>query len=55
MTLDPNDIAAEIERELRAAGTPERAVAEQRYLKSDLEFLGTSVGANRRVITAFRR
>ncbi len=33
--------AAAITAELRAAGTPERAVSQKAYLKSDLEFPGT--------------
>lgn len=43
-------IAAGIERELAAAGTPERAAGEKRYLKSDLVHLGAGVPANRRVV-----
>ena len=42
-------LAADLEQELRAAGTPERAVAERAYLKSDLEFFGTAVPAVRLV------
>ena len=34
---------AAIEEGLRAAGTAERAAGEQRYLKSDLQFLGVAV------------
>ena len=45
-------MAAGIEDELRAAGTPERAAGEKRYLKSDLDFLGVTVG---QVRTAVRR
>jgi 3-methyladenine DNA glycosylase AlkD len=41
--------------ELRSVGTPERAAQEKRYLKSDLEFLGTSVWEDRRVVQAFAR
>jgi 3-methyladenine DNA glycosylase AlkD len=36
--------AAGIEAELRAVGTTERAEGEKRYLKSDLDFLGVTVG-----------
>jgi 3-methyladenine DNA glycosylase AlkD len=43
-------IAAGIERELAAAGTPERAAGAKRYLKSDLVHLGAGVPANRRVV-----
>jgi 3-methyladenine DNA glycosylase AlkD len=48
-------IASQIERELRAAGNPERAVAEKQYLKSDLEFFGASLPSVRAVIKAFRK
>jgi 3-methyladenine DNA glycosylase AlkD len=44
---DPTALAAGIERELRAAGDPDRAVKEKAYLKSDLEFIGTGVPALR--------
>lgn len=45
-------IVGRIERELRAAGNPERAVAEKKYLKSDLEFFGASLPSVRLVIKA---
>lgn len=45
-------IATNIEGELRAAGTPERAANEKRYLKSDLEFFGATVPATRKVVVA---
>ena len=48
-------LADRIEAELRAVGTPERAAQEKRYLKSDLEHLGATVPAMRRVVVAFRR
>jgi 3-methyladenine DNA glycosylase AlkD len=38
--------------ELCAIGSPERGVAERRYLKSDLEFFGVAVPDVRRVVTA---
>jgi 3-methyladenine DNA glycosylase AlkD len=38
-----------MERELRAAGTAERAEGEKRYLKSDLDFVGASLGDMRRI------
>jgi 3-methyladenine DNA glycosylase AlkD len=41
--------ANDVERQLRAAGTPERAIQEKRYLKSDLEFAGAGVPAIRRI------
>ena len=47
--------AAAIEAALRAAGTPERAVSEQAYLKLSLEFTGTAVPAGRAIIRAWRR
>ena len=53
--MDASAVADLLEDELRAAGTPERAVGEKRYLKSDLEFVGTSVWENRRVVQAFVR
>jgi 3-methyladenine DNA glycosylase AlkD len=52
----PDDPAAAfIERELRAAGSPSRAASEQRYLKSTLDFTGTTVPAARAIVTAWRR
>jgi 3-methyladenine DNA glycosylase AlkD len=44
-----------IERQLRAAGSPERASSEQNYLKSKLEFAGTTVPQARAIVTAWRR
>jgi 3-methyladenine DNA glycosylase AlkD len=55
MSLDPASVAARLEIELRAVGTPDRAVSEQRYLKSDLTFLGATVGQTRAVVKAFAR
>ena len=52
---DPDPDAMLIERELRAAGSPSRAVREQRYLKSSLEFTGTAVPATRAIISRWRR
>ena len=43
-------LADTIDAALRAAGTPERAVQERRYLKSDLRHYGTSVPATRGVV-----
>ena len=48
MTADA--LAAQIESKLRAAGKPERAEQEKHYLKSELEHLGTSVPATRKVV-----
>jgi 3-methyladenine DNA glycosylase AlkD len=50
---DPD--ATLIERELRTAGSPARAASEQNYLKSTLEFAGTTVPATRAIVTAWRR
>jgi 3-methyladenine DNA glycosylase AlkD len=48
--------AADIEAAVRAAGTPERAVSEQAYLKLPaLEFTGASVPANRAAVRAWLR
>jgi 3-methyladenine DNA glycosylase AlkD len=43
-------MVSRIDRGLRAAGNPERAVAEKQYLKSDLEFFGASLPSVRLVI-----
>ena len=48
-------LADEIRGDLEAAGNPDRAVAEQAYLKSELRHLGTSVPATRSVAEAARR
>jgi len=47
--------AESIEESLRAAGTPQRAVSEKAYLKSDLEFTGTRVPAVRATVKAWCR
>jgi 3-methyladenine DNA glycosylase AlkD len=44
------ELSQEIEDELRAAGTPERAEGEKAYLKSSLEFLGVTVWQIRRAV-----
>jgi 3-methyladenine DNA glycosylase AlkD len=46
---------ARIERELRAAGTPERAVSSRNYLKSTLDFTGTAAPQARAIVTGWRR
>ena len=51
----PDADAAPIERELRAAGSPSRAASEQTYLKSSLEFAGTTVPVTRAIVTGWRR
>ncbi|MGA2450315.1 MAG: DNA alkylation repair protein [Polyangiaceae bacterium] len=43
-------IVDEIEAKLRAVGTRERAVREKRYLKSELEHLGATVPATRKIV-----
>src|SRR5437867_4082424 len=48
-------VANELEQALRAHANPERAAQEQRYLKSDLQFIGLSVPAMRQVVRAFER
>lgn len=45
--------AAAIEESLRGLGTPQRAASEKAYLKSDLEFTGTSVPAVRATVRAW--
>lgn len=58
MILAPFDATAQaamLERTLRALGTPERAVSEKAYLKSDLEFAGAPVPAIRSAIIAWRK
>ena len=45
-------VARRIESELRQTGTPERAAAEKRYLKSDLNFIGSKLGDMRRLAKA---
>jgi len=52
---DPDPDAALIERQLRATGSPQRAASEQNYLKSKLEFTGTTVPQTRVIVTAWRR
>jgi 3-methyladenine DNA glycosylase AlkD len=47
--------AALIERDIRAAGSPSRAASEQNYLKSSLEFSGTTVPDVRAIVTDWRR
>jgi 3-methyladenine DNA glycosylase AlkD len=52
MMTDPVDLAKlarAIESELKRTGSPERAVGEKRYLKSDMDFLGATLADIRRV------
>jgi 3-methyladenine DNA glycosylase AlkD len=53
MPIDLPATVAELERDLRAVATPERAAQEKRYLKSDLEFLGASYWETGRLVKAF--
>jgi 3-methyladenine DNA glycosylase AlkD len=55
MALDAVAAADRLEAELRRIGTPERAESEQRYLKSDLTFLGATVWQTRDAVKAFNR
>jgi len=50
---DPD--ATVIERELRTAGSSARAASEQKYLKSTLEFAGTTVPATRAIVKSWRQ
>jgi 3-methyladenine DNA glycosylase AlkD len=50
--FDPEAAARAVTDALRPLGTPERAVQEKRYLKSDLEFFGVTVPDMRRVVNA---
>jgi 3-methyladenine DNA glycosylase AlkD len=47
--IDVAATAAGIERSVRAVGTPQRALGEKAYLKSDLEHCGAAVGDIRRI------
>jgi 3-methyladenine DNA glycosylase AlkD len=53
--VDARAAAREIEAGVHARGSPARAVAERRYLKSELSHLGTGVPGTRRVVAAFTR
>jgi 3-methyladenine DNA glycosylase AlkD len=53
--VNPATVAREIDRLLRATGTPERAAGEKAYLKSDLEFYGVTVPAMRKAVLAVWR
>jgi 3-methyladenine DNA glycosylase AlkD len=48
-------LAAELDRQLREAGDPDRAVKEKAYLKSPIEHYGATVPAIRRVVKEFLR
>jgi 3-methyladenine DNA glycosylase AlkD len=53
--FDPGAAARAVTEALQPLGTPERAVQEKRYLKSDLDFLGVTVPDLRRVVKAAAR
>ena len=53
--FDPIAAADEISADLQVLGTPARAESERAYLKSDLDFYGTSVPHMRTVIKRFLR
>jgi 3-methyladenine DNA glycosylase AlkD len=55
MTEHARAIANEIEEELRAVGTPERAEGSKKYLKSDLEFTGATVPDMRTIVKGFKK
>ena len=55
MALAARAVADDLERDLRALGTLERAEGEKRYLKSDLDFLGVSVWGIRTVMKSFAK
>jgi 3-methyladenine DNA glycosylase AlkD len=52
---EPRELADYIEQRLRSTADPARAVAEKRYLKSDLQFIGASVPAIRQAAIAVKR
>jgi len=49
------DLCAEIERRLREAGTPARAVGAKAYLKSSMEFAGVTLPVIRRIVSDVTR
>ena len=53
MAIDAHMAANQLLASLQAAGTPDRAANEKRYLKSDLEHLGVRVPDSRRVVREF--
>ncbi len=52
-SFDPEEAAANIDDRARALGSPARAEAERRYLKSELDHLGVTVWQIRREVKAF--
>jgi 3-methyladenine DNA glycosylase AlkD len=55
VTFSTDPDAIQITAEVRAAGSAERAAAEQNYLKSAMDFAGTTVPSVRAIVTAWRR
>ena len=53
--MTAGDLCAEIERRLREAGTPARAVAAKAYLKSGMEFSGGTAPETRRIVSDVTR
>jgi 3-methyladenine DNA glycosylase AlkD len=52
-SFDPEEAAAYIDDRVRALGSPARAEAERRYLKTELDHLGVTVWHVRREVKAF--
>ncbi len=52
---DASPLATQLERTLKAAGNRTRAVAEKRYLKSDLAFYGASLASIRAAVRGVKR
>ncbi len=50
-SLEPEALVAQLDRALRLAGDPERALKEKSYLKSPLAHYGASVSAIRRAVS----
>jgi 3-methyladenine DNA glycosylase AlkD len=53
--VSAGDLVARLDAELRAGGTPERAAGSKAYLKSELEFYGTTVPGMRASVRALRK
>ncbi len=54
-SVSATTFAERLDKALREAGSPERAVAEKAYLKSDLEFLGAGMPATRAAVKSAAR
>jgi len=55
MSFDARRAADQLQSSLADVGTPERAAGEKRYLKSELEHLGATIGDNRGIVRAFAK